>query len=158
MHRYSAHGHEVCFVDLRTWLKALLAAIGSGEAAKKAPLGIILTTLRGGASLRSWLDSLDPTVAVVMHQAIMDSPLRSSELKNVHQLLQQARQIADYLKQIVSDPQKATENGIDELKRMRAFCLALSKRALAYEQSLYESKPAHTYGMSGEKTSTRVCS
>ncbi len=95
-------------------------------------------------SQRTWLDPLDPTVAVLMHQAIMDSPLRSSEVQKIHQLLAQSRRIIDSLRRIVLDPEKAKENE-DELNRMRAFCLALSKRAIAYEQSLCEFKPAHTY-------------
>jgi len=90
------------------------------------------------------LAHLNPATAVAFNGAISDSKLAMS-LTTVQEIMKEADQITQRLKSLFDNPQKAGEEGIEETKKLRSFCLALSKRSLANDPPLYDLIPEHPH-------------
>jgi hypothetical protein len=88
---------------------------------------------------------MNPTDAVTLNWAIRDSKLVSTELQTVEELVAEVERIRETLEQIVNDPSTMKCNHLDTVKKMRAFCVALSKYAAAQRHAVYKWKPRHPY-------------
>ncbi len=89
-----------------------------------------------------YIDVIDPLMALVLNGAIGDSKFSISK-ETVQELLGEAKKLTMKLKNIVSDPEKASGEEIEETKRLKSFCLALSKRALLNEPALHDFELEH---------------
>ena len=78
----------------------------------------------------------DPSIAVVLNYAFADSEIVGGKLTTVDELLVQAKEIGSSLRSILADPVGFRQRDLRRLEQMRAFCVALSRRASAYEQSM----------------------
>jgi len=87
---------------------------------------------------------LDPMTVVVMNRAITDSKMAGT-MTTVLELVQEAGKIGAYLKRVNEDPQRFGKENVELLEQMRAFCLALSKRASAHRKSIEDVKPPHPF-------------
>ena len=90
------------------------------------------------------LPYLSPAIAVAFNAAISDSKIAIA-LTTVDDLIKEADHLANNLKKLLDDPKKAREKDVETTKKVRAFCLALSKRALANEPPLYDIRPEHPH-------------
>lgn len=90
---------------------------------------------------RSHLYPKDPTVRVVVRQAIADTHFPSKPPESVEELLSQAEDIIGRLRKALVYTEDEPSLNDSELSDMITFCLALSKKALAYEQYLYDPRP-----------------
>jgi hypothetical protein len=88
---------------------------------------------------------LDPTTAAVVKRAIGDSTTPATPLTTVHQLVQEAARIRKQLDRIIANPKNMKEAERSELESMRSFCLALSERASAEEESPFDREPSHPF-------------
>jgi len=88
---------------------------------------------------------ISPTTVVVVHRAIDDTGVAGQRLDTVGELLKEAARIGDQLKVLAAGPVTGMRpNGVD-LAQMRAFCVALSRRAEAEDMPLEERFPAHPH-------------
>ena len=87
----------------------------------------------------------DPTTVVVMRQAIDDSAMTNKQLSTLNELVDQAGRIGDRLKGVAEDAEALKKRGPEEIKSLRSFCLALSKRASAQLPSIDEWEFPHPY-------------
>lgn len=86
----------------------------------------------------------DPVTAVIMTQAIDDALLSVSPLSTLHEVAAEAKKIQHRLQSVVDAPQMQDEK---DLREMRSFCLALSKRASTRQQQGFETwEPPHLSG------------
>lgn len=93
----------------------------------------------------SALSRLDPKTVVVIKRAIDDALRLNAPLTTVDELVHETGKIRERLERVSQNPQALQQHGIDSLKQMRAFCLALSRRASAHEQSMDDRKPPHPF-------------
>ncbi len=90
---------------------------------------------QAGGRHQSFVDS--GTVAV-FSQAI-DGSAAGERISSIDDLVARAVEIVDALEK------SAAGNEGQSLKKMRDFCIALSKAAAAYQQSVYEMRPSHPF-------------
>ena len=84
---------------------------------------------------------LDPTTVVVMKRAIDDSIAPKTPVTTVPELVQEANKIKKRLIGLEGNTSSLKLQDMKDIEQMRAFCLALSKRASAQGQPLYDRKP-----------------
>lgn len=89
---------------------------------------------------------LNPSTAVAFHCAISDTNIAQAAEK-MADLGEQAKQIKERLEFLLNDPKKAVEEDVKKVEELRAFCIALSKRALSCEPSLSDLQPGHPHRM-----------
>ena len=78
---------------------------------------------------------VDPSMAVAMNQALESSELgEKNSTKTVAQLVDETRGVVELLGELVKDPAKVRDN----LKKLRALCLALSSSVIACEAPVEE--------------------
>jgi hypothetical protein len=94
------------------------------------------TTIKEPASPNSLLN---PTTAVVINGAIRDS-MEEAPPKSISGLVEEAAKIVVRLKNVLADPSTYRTTRSAELEQMRSFCLALSRRASAFEPSRHEAR------------------
>ena len=88
---------------------------------------------------------LDPSTAIVMNHAIADAKLLPTALTTVEQLLQEASSIGERLREVSKDPPGFLGRQREDVEKMRSFCLALSKQACAYRESVADRQPTHPF-------------
>ena len=82
---------------------------------------------------------LDPTTAVAVNRALANS--RSVEnLDTVEELIEESKKITELLDSVAEKAETGTLD-LDELKKLRSLCLALSRSALAFEEPIDEVQP-----------------
>ena len=95
---------------------------------------------------RAPFNSLDPIVPYVVHEAIMGCENGFTEHPStVSELMVQAKNIVNLIKEVISDPQKAMQDQRQDLEDLKSFCLRLCDRALALEESFYDTEPPHPF-------------
>jgi hypothetical protein len=80
---------------------------------------------------------------VVLHLAINDSSF--DHVTKLNELLARARQITGLFDNLVANPTEFSQQHADLLPKIRLFCLALSKRALAASNFAFEERPPHPF-------------
>jgi hypothetical protein len=84
---------------------------------------------------------ISPTTVVLMTEAMGESRL-AQDLKTVGEVVKQTRDVASRLRKVLE--QHGIENDNKrELEELRAFCLALSRKASASEPSVLETMGEH---------------
>ena len=90
------------------------------------------------------LANLSPATAVDLNNAIAVSEI--SDLKaNLFDLSKETKRIVENLRKVVKDPQEAIRQDQVGVGKLKSFCLALSRFALARKFSLYEAESWHPY-------------
>jgi regulator of sigma D len=87
---------------------------------------------------------LNPTTAVALNYAIAESKL-SDKKTYLSELSKETGVIINIFKQLVDDPHKSKEENLDNVKKLKSFCIELSKHILASEYHLYETESWHPY-------------
>ncbi len=78
---------------------------------------------------------VDPSMAIAMNQALESSQLGEKDsTKTVAQLVIETRQVVTLFGELVKDPAKVRDN----LRKLRALCLALSSSVIACEEPVEE--------------------
>jgi hypothetical protein len=90
--------------------------------------------------------SARPATLVVMHRAIDDSKLATGQrLKTVKELVDKAAEISLMLKTVSESSQDKVQEIAQDLDKLKAFCLALSRIASAHEMTFEDFEPPHPY-------------
>jgi hypothetical protein len=86
---------------------------------------------------------VNPTTAMVVNRAIADANI-DKLASRVDELIRHARELANTLQSVTA---QAERSSIDEqrLQVMRAFCVALSRRALAEASLNRHARPQHPF-------------
>jgi len=90
------------------------------------------------------LVQLNPATAVALNYAINDSNISPTQTK-LSDVIRQTSKVVQCLKKVVENPQKALEEEPEKIEQLKAFCLALSKRALARRFPRYKTGSRHPY-------------
>jgi hypothetical protein len=88
---------------------------------------------------------LDPMTELAMSQAINVSALLDKPLVSIDDLIVGSDQIAQWLNETAQDPLTFKRDRLEDLKKMRSFCLALSEGAWGIRQSPYEPGLQHPF-------------
>ena len=86
--------------------------------------------------------NLNPATAVVLNDALSQYSRRSTD--DLRQLLREATGVLEKLQRIAKAPDDFKDD-LEEIKRLRSFCLALSKSAMAARRSPIE-QPISPFG------------
>ena len=82
---------------------------------------------------------VDPSWAIAMNRALESSNLGQKDLmKTVAQLVTETEQVADLLDKLVENPTKVCQDKPNDLKKLRALCLVLSRSVIACEEPVEE--------------------
>jgi len=81
---------------------------------------------------------LDSSTFAIVGQAL-DTTEWSGRLKTTEQLINGTGEIADAMHELNENAKS------EQLEKIRNFCVALSKYAAAYRQSLHDLEPAHSF-------------
>jgi len=81
---------------------------------------------------------IDSSTFVIVGQAL-DTTVCSGRLKTTEQLINGTGEIGELMTQLKEDA------GAEEVEKIRNFCVALSKYAAAYRQSLHDLEPTHSF-------------
>ena len=106
------------------------------------------SSCQGGAPVTFGLlfdPSSDPTDAVTVNRALRDSQVAEAEPRTVDELVGELKRIESTLRAISEQPQTVVSRDAAELERMRAFCLALSRRSASERESPEDWEPSHPY-------------
>jgi hypothetical protein len=95
-----------------------------------------------GPSSPNWLH--DPSTVVVVNRAINDA-LPSRQISTVTELVKEASRIISGFAELIDDPATFRQQKPEALIEMRAFCLALSRRASAAKKSPHIQTPEHRF-------------
>lgn len=87
----------------------------------------------------------DPMTAFVVNRAIHESGLSEHAPTTVNELIKHAEAISKRLKAVIRAPKKS-RNDLEELKKLRDFCLKLSSLASASAPSIYDFNHAKPFG------------
>jgi hypothetical protein len=98
--------------------------------------------------LNSHLSLVDPSTVVALHGTIQESRLAAPS-DNIVDLTRQAGEIVRRLKAVSDDPAAARTSGLEELQKLKEFCLILSRRSAAATGDPDESRPPHPYRRQG---------
>ncbi|HUY32086.1 MAG TPA: hypothetical protein VMV69_04840 [Pirellulales bacterium] len=90
----------------------------------------------------NWLR--DPTAVVVVNRALGDATPPKS-ISTVDELVKEAGSLVQRFSELVRNPTKFRQSNTNELNEMRAFCLALSRRASATKRSPHDRIPEHRF-------------
>ncbi len=97
----------------------------------------------GGTNGEMPLLLAEPSAAVVIHRAIADA--RGVSSMTIADLVERAQEVARELDEVRREPESFRESRHDELRRMRSFCLALSRTASGYRESVLDRSPDHPF-------------
>lgn len=87
---------------------------------------------------------LDPTTAIALNRAIQ-ATYSIQALKRLDELVREADRITGRLVKLVETPTQFLKQHPDELRRMKAFCLALSRSASALMHPIQDLQPEHPF-------------
>lgn len=94
------------------------------------------TPIEAGQGATSVKSLMDPATVNVLSRALDTS---GHEVKDLEELIDKARSVANRL----VETSKTAEQGT--LERARTFCVALSRYAAAYRQSIHDLQPQHPF-------------
>jgi len=86
----------------------------------------------------------DPTMAIVVNGAISDTR-QAEPIRQMAKLLDETKNITDRFENLLRDPTEFCRTSLDEVKTLRSFCLALSKRAFAFKGPRQSRTPQHPF-------------
>jgi hypothetical protein len=98
--------------------------------------------------LNSPLSLVDPSTVVAMHGTLRESRI-SDPSDDIGELTRQAGEIVRRLKAASDDPQAARSSDLEGLRKLKEFCLILSRRSAAANGDPDESRPPHPYRRQG---------
>src|SRR5262245_44387035 len=98
--------------------------------------------------LNSPLSLVDPSTVVALHGTIQETRLAVPS-DDIVVLTRQAVEIARRLKAASDDPEGARTRDLEELRKLKEFCLILSKRSAAASGDPDEARPPHPYRRQG---------
>jgi len=98
--------------------------------------------------LNSPLSLVDPSTVVALHGTIQESRLAAPS-DDIVVLTRQAGEIVRRLKAASDDPAAARASHLEELRKLKEFCLILSRRSAATAGDPDESRPPHPYRRQG---------
>ncbi len=87
--------------------------------------------------------NLNPTTAIAVTCALSDS--RQLHITQLNELMLHTNEITQDLQRLATDPVRFKAGEMENLVKMRSFCLALSKRAAAIGGALIDRKPEHPF-------------
>lgn len=85
---------------------------------------------------------VEPATSVAMSQAIDASHLFEKPMKTIDDLIKESNNIIDKLKKIAVHADNEINGNKENVKKLRQFCINLSRGASSYEQSPHDSIPA----------------
>jgi len=88
---------------------------------------------------------LDPSTYVVLNHAIHSSRYLETAAKTTKAVSDKVSKIRELLESVIRDPDRKRETMSEEIRKLRAFCVALSKYASSLESSLEEFEPSHPF-------------
>ena len=106
---------------------------------------VILGSFASASKSAMRIPTFDPATAVVMRHAIVDSEMAGPELTTINDLSKLAGRIRVNLERLGKDPESFRRQDQEQLKRMRSFCVALSRRASALDQSVDDIEQTHPF-------------
>lgn len=125
-----------------TELDNLLLGRPRGLDAVRRLIEIISESIVSVAEPTSPRSLMNPATAVAMNHALLDSDLtRKESLNTVDQLIEASGRVTSMLSQAIENAQEVQEGQRQHLEKLRSLCLALSNRALAFEESVEEPEP-----------------
>ena len=86
----------------------------------------------------------DPTMAIVVNGAISDAR-QAEPIRQMTKLLSETKTITDRLDNLLQDPDEFCRTSLDQVKELRSFCLALSKRAFGSKRPRQSRAPRHPF-------------
>jgi hypothetical protein len=93
-----------------------------------------------GSGVRQSL--MDPSTAEVLRRALEDSR-GQGEFKTIGELVHEAWLMAEGMRH--PDASRDTDEERPSLDRLKRFCVALSRQASSFRQSVYDVRPAHRF-------------
>jgi hypothetical protein len=98
--------------------------------------------------LNSPLSLIDPATVVALHGTLQEACITAPS-DDIADLTQRAGEIVRRLKAVSADPQGAKSADLEELRKLKEFCLILSRRSAAASGEPDESRPPHPYRRQG---------
>ena len=87
---------------------------------------------------------LDPRAALIINRAISNVHMLDHPVATADQLITHAYEIRKRLENITKES-IMDENNVEEIKKLRSFCVELSKSAVAFYDFLDEMEPSHPF-------------
>jgi hypothetical protein len=94
--------------------------------------------------LNSPLSLVDPSTVVALHGTFQEAPTTGPS-DDIADLIQRASEIVKRLMMASNNPQAARFADLEELRKLKEFCLILSRRAAAASGDPDEAGPPHPY-------------
>jgi len=114
----------------------------NGFKAVKRLVEMIQNSLIGVGQSTSAEYMVDPATAVAMGQALKDSYRETgTSIDTLEKLISKATSVTKLLERATQNPNEVRKNNLEELKKLRSLCLALSENALAFEEPIEDTKP-----------------
>jgi hypothetical protein len=98
--------------------------------------------------LNSPLSLVDPSTVVALHGTLQEACITGPS-DDIADLTRRAGEIVQRLKSVSDNPQAARSAGLEELHKLKDFCLILSRRAAATSGDPDEARPPHPYRRQG---------
>ena len=118
----------------------LLAGVSVNQKAMRLLAEKLLNSIEIDSAGSPPRSQMDMATLTVLGEAILDlETVDVQPLGKVEDLLTKANQIATIL--LVDDPQ----NNPKDLEQARSFCVALSRAAAAYSESIRDLRPSHPF-------------
>jgi DNA repair ATPase RecN len=93
---------------------------------------------------KATLVKVNPATAVALNYAIHDSKFSNTQTR-LSDVIRQTKEVVECLRKVVANPKKALEEKPKKIEQLKAFCLALSKRALARSLPRFKKESRHPY-------------
>jgi hypothetical protein len=98
--------------------------------------------------LNSPLSLVDPSTVVALHGTLQEAPIIAPS-DDIGDLTRRAGEIVRRLRAVSADPQAARAKDPEGLRKLKEFCLILSRRSAAATGDPDESRPPHPYRRQG---------
>lgn len=89
--------------------------------------------------------ALDPGEALVLNRAIANSTVVTTPMVTTDELLKNTSDIRSRLQDVISNPKEYRINKPEEIKKLRAFCIELSKSVSSFTRTMNEMEPKHPF-------------
>ena len=100
------------------------------------------------SDLNSPLSLVNPSTIVALHGTLKESRITIPS-DDIGELTRQAGEIVSRLNMISDDPQAARSSDLEGLRKLKEFCLILSRQSAAASMNPVESRPPHPYRRQG---------
>jgi hypothetical protein len=98
--------------------------------------------------LNSPLSLVDPSTVVALHGTLQEASITGPS-DDIADLTRRAGEIVQRLKTVSDNPQAARSGDLAGLRKLKEFCLILSRRAAAASGDPDEARPPHPYRRQG---------